>query len=106
MKITENSPFINLDAYTRNIEEKKKLDLIDKHEAKGVLGRDRVLLSEIGKRVQEAKKAIDAVPDIREQKITHIKMQIEDGNYKIKAERIAARILRESFINENFKAGN
>ena len=63
-------------------------------------------MSEIGKRVQEAKKAIDTVPDIREQKITHIKMQIEDGNYKIKAERVAARILRESFINENFKAGN
>lgn len=105
MKITESSPFINLDAYTRDIEEKKKSDFTDKPEAKHVLGRDRVLLSEIGKRLQEAKKAIDSVSDIREQKIANIKMQIEDENYKIYEERIASRMLRESFFNENFKAG-
>ena len=99
MKITENTTFINLDAYTRKIEGDQKINHSDKNIAKGTLN-DEVVLSPVAIKISEAKKALDALPDVREQKIARIKNQIAEGTYKIDAKGIASRMLRESLMHE------
>jgi len=99
MKITENSTFVNLDAYTRKIEGDQKINHSDKNIAKGTFN-DEVVLSPVAIKISEAKKTLDVLPDVREQKIARIKTQIAEGTYKINTEGIASRMARESLLNE------
>ena len=100
MKIIENRSFINIDAYTKHVDEKKTVDTQKRNDTKGIVKEDKVELSSVAKKIREAKKIIDSVPDIREQKIAHIKTQIENGTYQFNGEKIASRMLEESLLNE------
>jgi negative regulator of flagellin synthesis FlgM len=56
-------------------------------------GKDTFAISELAKEVQVAKKAVDKVSDIRENKVNDIKAKIEAGTYNISASDIADKIL-------------
>lgn len=100
MKITENTTFVNLDAYTRKIEGDRKINHSDKNIAKGKLKDDEVVLSPVAIKISETKKALASLPDVREQKIAYFKAQIEEGTYRINTEGVASRMVRESLLNE------
>ena len=100
MKITENTTFVHLDAYTRKIEGDQKINHSDKNIAKGTLKDDEVVLSPVAIKISDTKKALDALPDVHEQKIERIKAQISEGTYKINTEGVASRMVRESLLNE------
>ena len=100
MKITENTTFVNLDAYTRKIEGDQKINHSGKNIAKGTLKDDEVVLSRVAMKISETKKMLDSLPDVNEQKIAFIKAQIEEGTYRINAEGVASRMVRESLLNE------
>ena len=99
MKITENTSFVNLDAYTRKIEGDQKINHSDKNIATGTL-RDEVVLSPVAIKISETKRALDDLPDVHERKIARIKSQIAEGTYKINSEGIASRLVRESLLND------
>jgi len=61
---------------------------------------DRVLLSPMAKEIQMAKSQLQEIPDIRVEKVTEIKNQIDQGTYPISSEKIAHRLMRESLLNE------
>ena len=60
----------------------------------------KVILSQEGKKIQEAKKLMDSIPDIREEKVAKIKAQIQNGAYHVEEKKLAAKIIRESLLNE------
>lgn len=100
MKVTGDNRFTNIDAYVKNIEDKKRVDSSFKQTSGEVVSKDEVVLSPKAKEIQKAKEILDSVPDIRKQKVAEIKTQIEDGTYKIDGEKIALKVIEESLLNE------
>ena len=100
MKITDNNPYVNLDAYTKNVKDKERIDNQDTQAPKQVMEEDKVVLSQEAKKIQETKKLMDSIPDIREEKVAKIKAQIENGTYQVEAKKLAAKIVKESLLNE------
>jgi negative regulator of flagellin synthesis FlgM len=56
-------------------------------------GQDQVSISKAARELQEAQKAVESVPDIREDKVADIKKRINDGTYSISAESLADKLL-------------
>ena len=100
MKITGNTPFVDLDAYVRNARNEKDTPASGRPASNEGTCEDTVRLSPRAKEIQEAKKLLDSVPDVREEKIVQLKAQIEAGTYQIDAEGTAAKMVRESLLNE------
>jgi negative regulator of flagellin synthesis FlgM len=60
---------------------------------------EKVDLSTKAKDIQQAKNALSAVPDVREQKVQGIKSQVENGKYNVSAEKIAGKMVGESIVD-------
>ena len=84
MEITAKNSPIKLEAYIKNIRNKGKTGLSSKQASEEILSGDKVVLSPKAKEIQEAKKLLNSLPDIREEKVAHLKKQIENGTYQIK----------------------
>lgn len=100
MKITGKNPYVNLNAYTKNVKDKEQIDAPIKKTPKEVSEEDKVVLSPEAKKIQEAKELMGSIPDIREEKVAQIKAQIENGTYRIKEKELATKMIRESLLNE------
>lgn len=98
--ITGNKPFSGLNAYVKNVGKgKDKVHGSPGEAPKGGLSEDKVALSPEAKQIQEAKKRLDALSDVREGKVAEIKEQIEAGTYTIDGEKIAFKMIRESILD-------
>ena len=101
MEITNNNPFTRLDAYVKNIgKEKDRAQNSPNAVPKEVLTEDKVALSSEARQIQEAKKIIDSLPDIREEKVAEIRERIENGTYRVDSEKIAFRMIKESILDQ------
>jgi negative regulator of flagellin synthesis FlgM len=89
MEITPKDS-VNIEAYVNQVQDKDKVQTKT----------DTVVLSDTAKRIQEAKKQLDAIPDIREDKVALLKEQVENGTYEIDAEKIADKMLKDSLLND------
>ena len=56
---------------------------------------DKVEISSFGKDLQVAKQAIANAPDIRDNKVTELKSQINNEKYEVSVEDFAAKILAD-----------
>ncbi len=54
---------------------------------------DKFEISQTGKDLAVAKKALSEASDIREERVAAIKKQMEEGTYKVSAEDVAEKIL-------------
>jgi negative regulator of flagellin synthesis FlgM len=99
MKITEKNNSVNLDAYIKNVKDKKKISS-SKQDSKDVFLEDKVVLSPKAREVQEAKKVLDTLPDIRKEEIARIKNEIREGTYKIEGKKLAAKMIKESLLKD------
>jgi len=100
MKISGKNPLINLEAYIESMKQQKRFEGSIKETSPKVSGEDRVELSLKGKEIQEAKKLLESIPDVQNERITLIKKQIEEGTYRINGEKTAAKMLTEMLLNE------
>jgi negative regulator of flagellin synthesis FlgM len=101
--IAGNKPFSGLNAYVKNVgKEKNKVHGSPGEVPKGGLSEDKVALSPEAKQIQEAKKRLDSLPDVREGKVAEIKEQVDAGTYHIDSEKIAFKMIRESLLDEMF----
>ena len=66
-------------------------------EAKGV---DQLELSGRGKDIARMDDLIQSVPDVRDSVVDAVRLSIENGTYKVKAEQIAEKMMRSSPLNE------
>ena len=61
---------------------------------------DRVSLSPQARELLNAQKALDAIPDVRTDKVEETKARIADGTYRIDSEQIAAKMIREALPDD------
>ena len=100
MKIMGKDPLIHLDTYAKNVTKAEESVKKDAQEPGVASKGDKVLLSPKAKAIQEAKKILETVPDVREDKVARIKEQIKNGTYTIDAKKIAAKMVEESVLND------
>jgi len=55
--------------------------------------RDRATLSERARTLAKARTALNDAPDVRSEKVQHIKEQIDSGKYQINFEELAGKLL-------------
>ena len=98
MKITEKDPI----QITPNVSQvQQNAQAAETEGEKGrASGGDNVELSQSVRDLQSAQKALQDLPDIRENKVAALKQQIENGAYDIRTDKIAANMLKESLIND------
>ncbi len=66
----------------------------------GARGADKVEVSERARGLQQAKKALDETPDVREAKVADLRQRINEERYNVRGELIADRLLRQVNLNE------
>ena len=99
----EKSQGIQIDAYVNQVHDKNKVDPSNSKPDKAAAKTDTVVISDAAKRIQEIRNQLDAVPDVREEKVAQLKNQIENGTYEINADKIAEKIIKEGLINDGLK---
>jgi negative regulator of flagellin synthesis FlgM len=90
---------VNIDRYIKkNSEEDTPADPSEK---KGrPVSRAGSEMSRQAQELQNARKALEDIPDVREDKVARIKKQIENGTYEIDAEETAEKMIKESLTND------
>lgn len=104
MEITNKNQGISIDAYVKQVQVQPKTDPAGEKDAQPQgLKTDTVVISDTAKRIQEAQKQIQTIPDVRADKVAELRAQIENGTYEIKPDAIAGNMIKESLMNDIFK---
>ena len=61
---------------------------------------DRVALSDRGRSIADAQRAMASVPDVRESLVSRIRTDLQNGTYVVDNQKAAEGILRESMVNQ------
>ena len=99
MKISEtgNSLIELISQY--KINEEKVSSEPEKQAANSVVPEEKVSLSSAARDIQQAEKAIEKLPDVREEKVRELQDQIETRKYDVNGEKIAEKMLSESILD-------
>ena len=98
-----NNQGVQIDAYVNQVQDKNKVDPSENKSDKTAAKTDTVVISDAAKRIQEARSQLDEVPDVNEEKVAQLRNEIENGTYKINADQIAGKMIREGLINDGVK---
>ena len=98
MEITPKDS-VNIEAYVNQVQDKDKADAAEQQEQQKTKA-DTVAISNAAKNIQEAQKQLEAVPDVREDKVAQLKKQIENGTYEIDEEKIADKMLKDELLKD------
>jgi negative regulator of flagellin synthesis FlgM len=101
MEINGTNPLIGL---TKDV---RRLDSLQQSERNQITGgansdSDRLELSVRSREISHLEELIQSTPDVREDRVSQVRSQIERGTYNIKAEKIAEKIIGGSLIDEVF----
>jgi negative regulator of flagellin synthesis FlgM len=94
---------VGIDAYVNQVQDKNKVETPDNKTEKSTANADTVVISDAAKRIQEARRQLDEIPDVREDKVTELRNQIQNGTYEINADKIAGKMIKESLLNDALK---
>lgn len=101
MEISDKNP-VGINPYVKQIQQNESSARPDRQRDRAVSREDNVELSRTAGELKRAQKALEDVPDIRQEKIERIKNRIENGTYEIKPDKIADKMLKESLKNDLF----
>lgn len=99
MEITPKDS-VNIEAYVNQVQDKDKVDAASEQPQQQQAKADTVALSNAAKNIQEAQKQLEAIPDVREDKVAQLREQIENGTYEIDEEKIADKMLKDALLND------
>ena len=95
---------IGIDAYVNQVQDKNnKVGAPDNKPEKTAVKADTVVISDAAKRVQEARNQLNDIPDVREEKVSQLRDQIQNGTYQIDADKIAGKMIKEGLLNDALK---
>ncbi len=100
---SEKNQGVQIDAYVNQVHDKNKVESSEDKAKKSATKTDTVVISDAAKRVQEIRSQLDAIPDEDEEKVAQLKNEIENGTYKINADKIAGKMISEGLINQGLK---
>jgi len=90
---------IQVDAYVKQVHDSNKAGPAAEQPDKSAPKTDTVVISDAAKRIQEARAQLDAIPDVREDKVAELRNQIQNGTYQVDAEKTADKLLKEHLRN-------
>ena len=101
MKITGQNTPLQMDAYLKQVRQQQQNN-VEQQGSAGQAGRtnDTVQLSDRAREVQQAASALKAMPDVRQDKVQQVKMDIDKGTYQVSGQKTAQGMLQESFEND------
>ena len=104
MEISDKNQNVVIDAYVNQVQARQK-SAPQGGKAGGEQGikGDTVVISDAARRIQEAQKQLQAVPDVRVDRVAELRSRIESGVYEIKPDAIAGKMIRESLLNDLLK---
>ena len=94
---------IGIDAYVNQVEDKDKVGTPDNKPENKAVKADTVVISDAAKRVKEARNQLDDIPDVREEKVSELRSQIQNGTYEINADKIAGKMIKEGLLYDALK---
>ena len=97
-----NNQSIGIDAYVNQVHERNKVDAPENKPENAAVKSDTVVISDAARRVQEARRQLDEIPDVREDKVAQLRNQIQNGTYEIDSEKIASKMIKEGLFNDVF----
>jgi flagellar biosynthesis anti-sigma factor FlgM len=100
MEIESKPPASDAEVHVKKTQAKEKKEIASKQSSQASLAEDKVVLSPKAKQIGEAKRLLNAVPEIREEKVARIKKKIKNGTYRIDGKEVAAKMIKETFLNE------
>jgi negative regulator of flagellin synthesis FlgM len=98
MKITGSGNSIHLDAYLKSAQTGKRADTQATARTGGD-AQDKVAISERAMEVRRAREALEALPEVRQEKVDALRRQIDQGTYTVKGDKIALNMITESLVN-------
>ena len=99
MKISETGNSITELISQYKINEEKVNSEPEKQAESSVVPEEKVSLSSAARDIQQAEKAIEKLPDVREEKVRELQDQIETRKYDVNGEKIAEKMLSESILD-------
>jgi negative regulator of flagellin synthesis FlgM len=103
MEITSKNQADAIEAYVSQVQVKPRPEeAAEKDPRPQAITSDTVVISETAKRIQAAQSQMEAIPDVRSDKVAEIRRRIEDGTYEIQPDKIAEKMIRESLLNDLF----
>jgi negative regulator of flagellin synthesis FlgM len=103
MEITSKNQADAIEAYVSQVQVKPRPEeAAEKDPRPQAITSDTVVISETAKRIQAAQSQLEAIPDVRSDKVAEIRRRIEDGTYEIQPDKIAEKMIRESLLNDLF----
>jgi negative regulator of flagellin synthesis FlgM len=96
MKIDGTNTATQIGAYVRQTQQQQKEENAAQQTAKS----DKVQISQAAIDTQKAAEFMKESPDIREEKVREIKLEVESGQYSRPAEQVAGNMLNEGFEND------
>ena len=105
MKISDHPKMANLEGQVRPPSQEKSKAIKEASPSAGaekgiVNSADNVRLSAKARDIQVAQKSLEAVPDVRAEKVDALKKQIAAGTYNVKGESIADGIIKASLLDK------
>ena len=98
MKISQQKP-MDLIGYLTGKAAAVSKEKVDAKDEKVSGKEDRIEVSEKAKVLQKAKSAVDASPDVREEKVSLLKKAIDEGAYNVSDEAIAEGLIKKSIVD-------
>jgi len=99
MRIGEGNQRPKYDPSVKKVSSREKVGKLER-KAKIEQPSDEVRISEQTRLVQKARRSIDALPIVRVEKVRPIDQAIKDGDYEIKDEEVAEKIVDETLKDE------
>jgi negative regulator of flagellin synthesis FlgM len=99
MEITGKGPGVHIEAYISNVKDKGSLPALEPVSATPSIQPDRVELSPQAKEIQEAKRLLEEMPEIRAEKVSQLQAAVKNGTYEVKGDQVAIKMIRQSLID-------
>jgi negative regulator of flagellin synthesis FlgM len=100
MEVSGKNITTTLEAYASKIQQAKQPVPADREKEQPSVKEDTVSLSREAREVAAITQKLEQIPDLRNDKVSEIKEQIESGTYTVNGQKAAVGLLRESLINE------
>jgi flagellar biosynthesis anti-sigma factor FlgM len=101
MKINSNQPGIELHSYLKQIQQQQEKSNEPTRPAnvRQSPEMDKVNVSDRAREALQASQSSQGTSDVREAKVAQVKMDVNNGTYKVVGAKVAAGMLRESIEN-------
>ena len=100
MKVSQNNSPIQMDAYLKQIQQKRlrQQEIESADATRGGVG-DKVQLSSRAREMQQTVNGLAQTEEVRNEKVRQVKMDIDQGTYKVNSGQVATDMLKEAFEN-------